>query len=65
MKNIINTFVVFAFISLATLNLTNMLDYLKTIEHIKEIFISQNLGRILAQVGMSVIFIYAAYKIWN
>ena len=65
MKNFINTFIVFTFIALAVLNFQAILDFLKTLEHMKEIFIPENLGKILAQIAMFMIFIYAAYEIWN
>lgn len=65
MKNFINTFIVFVLIALAMANFEKAKDYSKNIKSIKEVFIPENLGRILAQIAMFMIFIYAAYEIWN
>ena len=65
MKEFIKFFISIIFCILVAMNVINFETKIDNAKSVKELFEPETLGRIVAQIVMTIVFIYAAYEILN
>ncbi len=65
MKEFIKFYISIIFCIFAAMNVINFETKIDNAKSVKELFEPETLGRIVAQIVMTIVFIYAAYEILN